>query len=103
MAFEIIPGGRGFIVSGELDMATESEFAAAFREVMPGGGTVTVDMRQLRFMDLSGVRAIIDACNGAPRACIILHGVHDEVQRIVELTEIEQLPNLHVMPCAVGV
>jgi anti-anti-sigma factor len=102
--FEITPDGHGFIVSGELDMANTVEFAAAFSEALPVGGPCTVDMRPLKFMDSSGIQTIIAAAKLAPDACIILHGVHDEVQKVVELTGIDRvLPNLHIMPCTVGV
>ena len=61
--FEIIPDGHGFIVSGELDLANAREFAAAFREALPVGGPVTIDMRQLKFMDSSGINTIVAAAN----------------------------------------
>jgi hypothetical protein len=38
-----------------------------------------------------------------PDACIVLHGVHGEVQKVVEMTHIEAVPNLHVIPCTIGV
>jgi anti-anti-sigma factor len=102
--FEITPDGHGFIVSGELDMADASTFAIAFRDALPAGGPCTVDMRPLRFMDSSGIQTIVAAAKLAPDACIVLHGVHDEVQKVVELTGIDRvLPNLHVIPCTVGV
>jgi anti-anti-sigma factor len=101
--FDITPDGHGFIVSGELDLANASAFAVAFRDALPVGGPCTVDMRPLRFMDSSGIQTIIAASKLAPNACIVLHGVHDEVQKVVELTGIEALPNLHVIPCTIGV
>ena len=103
MAFAITSGGHGFILHGELDMANEQEFAAAFEAVLGSGAPVTVDMRRLEFMDSSGIKVIIAAAKAAPDACIILHGVHDSVQRVVHMTRIEEVPNLHVMPCVVGV
>jgi len=54
-------------------------------------------------MDSSGVQTIVAAAKLAPDACIVLHGVHDEVKKVVELTGIEALPNLHVIPCMIGV
>ena len=100
--FEIIPDGHGFIVSGELDLANAREFAAAFREALPVGGPVTIEMRQLKFMDSSGINTIVAAAKLAPSTCIVLHGVHDGVQMVVELTGIEALPNLKVIPCTIG-
>jgi anti-sigma B factor antagonist len=99
----IAPDGHGFVLAGELDMAHAADFAAAFAEVLHAGGPVSVDMRQLVFMDSSGIQAIIAAARAAPETCIVLHGVHDEVQRVVEMTKIDRFPNLHVMPCTVGV
>jgi anti-anti-sigma factor len=101
--FEITPDGHGFIVSGELDLANAASFAVAFREALPAGGPCTVDMRPLRFMDSSGVQTIVAAAKLVPDACIVLHGVHDEVQKVVEITGIKMIPNLHVIPCTIGV
>jgi anti-anti-sigma factor len=102
--FAVVPDGHGFILSGELDMSAAFAFAAAFRDVLGHGGPVSVDMRKLRFMDSSGIQTIIAAAKAAPQDCIVLHGVHDEVQKLVDITGIDRaLPNLHVMPCTVGI
>ena len=105
--FQITPDGHGFIVAGELDMSVAAEFAGAFGEILHVDGRVagpiSVDMRQLRFMDSSGVQTILAVARAAPDTCIVLHGVHDEVQKVVDLTGIDRLRNLHVMPCTVGV
>ena len=101
--FKITPDGHGFILAGELDMSNEAKFVAAFADVLGDGGPVTVDMRELRFMESSGIKVIVAAAQSAPGTCIILHGVHDAVQRVVEVTGIEQLPGLHILSCTVGV
>jgi len=101
--FEMVPDGHGLLLSGELDFANAVEFAAALRENIPIGGPVTVDMRKLKFMDSTGIQAIVAAAKVSPEACIILHGVHDEVQKIVTITGIDRAPNLHVIPCTIGV
>jgi len=51
----------------------------------------------------SSIQTVIAAAKLAPDACIVLHGVHDEVQKVVEMTGIEAIPNLHVIPCTIGV
>ena len=63
---------------------------------------LTVDMRPLKFMDSSGIETIVAAAKLAPNACIVLHGVHDEVHKVVEMTGIDAIPNLHVIPCTIG-
>ena len=102
MAFAITSDGHGFILHGELDMANEQALAAAFEAVLIRR---TRDRRHeaTRFIDSSGIKVIVAAAKAAPDACIILHGVQGSVQRVVHMTRIEQAPNIHVMPCAVGV
>jgi anti-anti-sigma factor len=103
-SFEMKPDGHGVILLGELDVANAADFQAALMDLLPVGGPVSIDMRALRFMDSSGIQAIIAAAKAAPDSCIILHGVHDQVGMVVEVTGIDaMLPNLHVMPCTVGV
>ncbi|MCD6022410.1 MAG: hypothetical protein K0R20_2120 [Actinomycetia bacterium] len=100
--FEITPDGHGFIVSGELDMANARAVAIAFREALPSGGPCTVDIWPLKLMDSSGIQTIVAAAKLAPNAYIVLHGDHDKVHRVVEITGIDALPNLHVIPCTIG-
>jgi anti-anti-sigma factor len=102
-SFEIVPDGHGFILSGELDTSGSIAVARAFADVLHIGGPVTVDLRQLKFMDSSGIQTIVAAAKANENGCIILHGIHDEVQKVVELTKIDHLSNLHVVPCTIGV
>jgi anti-anti-sigma regulatory factor len=51
----ITPHGHGSILFGELDMAGAPEFAEVFADVLGYGGPVSIDMRQLTFMDSSGI------------------------------------------------
>lgn len=52
---------------------------------------------------LAGIQTIVAAAKPAPDACIVLRGVRDEVQRVVEMTGIEVIPNLYAIPCTIGV
>jgi anti-anti-sigma factor len=46
---------------GELDLATASELEGALAPVVSGGGHAVLDLRELEFMDSSGVRVIVGA------------------------------------------
>jgi anti-anti-sigma factor len=81
--------GRCFVLSGELDMGSAPKLAAAFGEVLPADGPLTVDVRRLEFMDSSGIQAIIAACRAAGDTCIVLHGVRDQVQKVLEITRVD--------------
>ena len=101
---KITPHGHGFALSGELDMASAADFARALGHATGVGAPLTVDMQQLKFMDSSAIQAIIAAAKVASEICIVLHGVHNEVQEVVDMTGIESaMPNLHVIPCTIGV
>jgi anti-anti-sigma factor len=48
-------------VRGELDMANAEEFGAALRAAMSADSTVVVDLAELTFIDVAGIRAIVQA------------------------------------------
>ena len=80
-------------------MANEHEFAAAFDQVLGSGGPVTVDMRQLRFMDSSGIKATRPKLlRTTASSCTAFTIRYRKSWR----SRIEQLPGLHVVPCTVG-
>ena len=35
------------------------------------------------------------------RGCIIIHGAHDGIQKVFELTMLDSVPNIHIIPCTV--
>jgi anti-anti-sigma factor len=96
-------GSRTFFLSGELDMATVPTMEAAIAAAVAQGGPITLDLSELRFIDSSGVGAILKALASLPSGCIILHGVRDGIAKVIDLTGIERAENLHVVPCAVPV
>lgn len=55
-------------VCGELDLTTAAEAEAHIREVEASGATtVTLDLRELRFMDSTGLRIVLAADSRARR------------------------------------
>ena len=54
--------GRAVVVlRGELDLATAPDLDAALTELQEAGQDVAVDLRELAFMDSTGLRAIVAA------------------------------------------
>ena len=75
-------------VSGELDLATVGEFAAGVREQLAKGPT-TLDLRELSFMDSSGVRALDGLLRDAARegcSFAIRNELQRNVRKVLELT-----------------
>ena len=54
--------GRAVVVlRGELDLATAPDLEAALNERLDAGQDVVVDLRELDFMDSTGLRALVTA------------------------------------------
>ncbi len=84
-------GGRdaGWVhVAGELDIATAPQLERTLRERQSQARLVVLDLRELAFMDCSGVHAIINASIRARTAghrLVLMHGSPD-VNRVLTLT-----------------
>lgn len=88
--------------SGEIDLAVAEEVSSSLQAWVDAGGPVTVDLSEVTFMDSTGIHALLQAARGlGDRGCIIIHGAHDAIQRVFELTMLESVPNIHVIPCRV--
>jgi anti-anti-sigma factor len=76
-------------LAGELDVATTPRLECALREPRLQARLVVLDLRELEFIDSSGVHAIVDASIRARRAgnrMLLLHG-RPGVDRVFTLTE----------------
>lgn len=76
-------------VAGELDLATAEELSSRLSEILTRARTVVLDLGELRFMDSTGLAAIIAALrqasdNGAELA--IASPLPPQPQRLLELT-----------------
>ena len=80
-------------LSGELDMLSapilERELRAAARR---HPRRIVLDLRELTFMDVSGLRAILDAARSARRdgASLAIANPMPHIVRLLELTAIDQ-------------
>jgi anti-anti-sigma factor len=76
-------GERTVAAMGEIDLATADAFAAALREHL-ASGPVLLDMREVSFMDSSGVRALDTLLRDIEREGWSL-SVRPEMQRSVRM------------------
>ena len=102
--FEITADGpRLYFLTGELDLSTLPLMETAIAPGVAKGGPVTLDMSGLTFIDSTGVGSILRSLKALPSGCIVLHGVRDAVQRVLDMMSVDRAPNLHVIPCTVRV
>lgn len=91
------PSAASVKVAGELDLATTPELKRALREAERLAPVVVLDLRDLAFMDSSGLHAILDASKRARQAgrrLAVLRGPAN-VDRVFELTHTHDHIEIH--------
>ena len=75
-------------VSGEVDMATAPQLGETLREALAHARLVLVDLREMPFMDSSGLRVILDTSARAreQRGRVVLAGVAAQVESLLDVT-----------------
>lgn len=81
-------GGAWVHVAGELDLLTTPQLRQTLREAQLYAHTVVLDLRELTFMDCSGVHVILDAAADTRRACgrLILTRGPAHIDRLLAIT-----------------
>ena len=88
-----------FYLKGELDMSSVPILQDALAEALALGGFVIVDFANVTFMDSQGIRALIQSASTMVGGTLIVHGVRGPVQKVAELTRLDRIPGLHLIPC----
>jgi anti-anti-sigma factor len=87
-AARAVDGRTTISVAGELDLANAAELAAAITQALQAGD-VTLDLRELTFMDSAGVRGLNTALREAAdanRDLRVTRTMHPSVEQILNLT-----------------
>src|SRR3954451_1288080 len=72
-------------LSGELDMAAAPEFVATAVGALDGQRELVLDMSALRFLDSTGIRAIVETARRTDRG-VVLRSPRRNVLRVIEIT-----------------
>jgi anti-anti-sigma factor len=88
--------GRAVVViRGELDLATAPELDAAIQERLDRGQDVVVDLRELQFMDSTGLRVLVSAharVEGTEQRFLIVRPLPGApIERILAVAGVEQV------------
>lgn len=75
-------------VAGEIDIASTPQLERLLEEACAGGADIVVDLAEVTFMDVSGLRALLDARRRAERdgVPLALANVPPAVVRLLKLT-----------------
>ena len=86
-------GGRAVVVfTGELDIASEADAAAALEAAMGDAGVLVADLRELAFLDSTGVRVLLAADLEAKERGVRFGVARSDgmVRKLLEVTRIDQ-------------
>jgi anti-anti-sigma factor len=82
---------------GELDLATADALMAQLADLIArGSGDVVLDVRELAFVDSTGIRALIRISSGLRDGSLVVEGPSPGVRRVLELVRAESFPNLRI-------
>ena len=99
---EITTGNPVIAFAGELDMASAGAMDSALEPWTRAVGPVIVDLSKVTFMDSTGIGALLKAASAlGDRGCIIVHGSHGSVKKVLDLTGIGAATNIHIIGCTV--
>lgn len=92
-----IEQGKSIRLAGELDMSNASQLREVLDVAVAHGGTILVDLRELTFMDSTGINVFLRAAIALDgRGCLILHGEQNGVRRVLDLVGLDgPIRNLH--------
>jgi anti-sigma B factor antagonist len=91
---------RGYRLVGELDISTADQLAEVLREECRQSGDVILDISGLRFMDSSGLRVVLDACDQLRDGHLIMRNPTPSVGRVFEVAGIKRVEGIRIQQSA---
>jgi anti-anti-sigma factor len=90
----------GLRFSGEIDIANRNAVARSLSLFPSDGGDIHLDVTELIFCDISGIRALVEAAEAPRHGRLLLHGLPALLQTVLRVTGWADLPNLRICTCA---
>jgi anti-sigma B factor antagonist len=91
-------GRAVFVIRGELDLATAPELDTAIQARLADGQDVVVDLRELEFMDSTGLRVLVSAharVEGTEQRFVIVRPLPGAaIEKILAVAGVEQVLEL---------
>jgi anti-anti-sigma factor len=92
-----VDGAGNVRLVGELDLSTIEDVRTALGTAMPRTGGLTLDLSHLTFMGAEGIRLFVDLARERDGiGCVVLANPAPMVRRVLDLTQLDRLPNLKV-------
>lgn len=100
LRIERIRTGRGYRLSGEIDLRTHDALAAALGR-LDGHEDIHLDLSDLEFCDAAGLGAMVALAERVwPHARVILDGMAPQLGKVLTVLHWDLRPNLEIHPRA---
>lgn len=94
---EITANDEGFMLEGELDLATAEDLGAVLGTARSDGRPLVLDFSKVSFMDSSGLRALLAAVRSrAGQGPLVILNPTAPVRRVFDITLPDGVPGLEV-------
>lgn len=94
---------EGLRFAGEIDVSNSSAVGQSVRAVLRDSGNPHLDVSNLSFCDISGIRALLEAATalGDGRR-LLLHGLPEQLQTVMKITGWSNLSCMRLCGCEGG-
>lgn len=86
----------GLRFSGEIDVTNRDAVARSVALLPAGDGDVHLEVTELIFCDISGIRAFVEVADAPRQRRLLLHGLPELLQTVMRVTGWADLPNLRI-------
>jgi anti-anti-sigma factor len=89
----------GLYFAGEIDVTNSHAVAESLCNAAMDDADIHLDLSGLSFCDISGIRSLVDAAETRQTGRLMLHGLPDLLQTVMNVTGWSDLPNLQICNC----
>jgi anti-anti-sigma factor len=89
----------GLLFSGEVDISNSHAVADCIGMTFLGDQDVHLDVSELIFCDISGIRSFVDAAQNLDEGRLMIHGLPPLLQKVMRVTGWADLPRLVLCSC----
>ena len=90
----------GLKLTGEIDATNAHRVGSALCEHVPASGSLHLDVSEISFCDVSGIRAIVsyaESLDGDRK--LVLHGIPAQLEKVINVMGWAELPGLEFCGC----
>ena len=86
---------HGLSISGVIDNYNVDSFSRSFSALLDGNGDINVDLSELEFCDVSGIRSLVRAAQRLDDGRrLVLHGLPQQLRTVMTLVGWTDMPGL---------